>query len=114
MSSLTMLASACGRCVPRVQVCPLPTSYTAATSVPLREATYEAAAPSGSVIRGDGGTVARGFPAANGVLWPGVARGSGCAEERTDAGLLWPVPRGAETGESQPRTAASSMAASAP
>ena len=109
-----MLASACGRCVPRVQVCPLPTSYTAATTAPLREARYEAAAPpSGSVARGDGDAVGRGFPAATGVPWPGVACGAGGAGERADAGLLWPATRGVETGESQPRTAASSMAASA-
>ena len=44
-----MLASACGCCGPRLQVCPVLTSETAATTVPVREATYAAAAiPRGS------------------------------------------------------------------
>ena len=69
-----MLASACGCGGPRVQVRPVLTSETAATTVPLREATYEAAAvPSGSCAwEEDGdGEAGRIVPAASGPP-PGV------------------------------------------
>jgi hypothetical protein len=43
MFSLTTLASACGLLLPKVQVCPVVTSYTAAVTVPERSSTYELA-----------------------------------------------------------------------
>ena len=62
MSSLTMLASACGCGGPRVQVRPVLTSETAATTVPPREETYEAAGCPERILRLGGGRRRGGGP----------------------------------------------------
>ena len=111
-----MLASACGCRGPRVQVRPVLTSETAATTVPLREETYEAAAvPSGSCAREEDGDGEAGciVPAAIGPP-PGVrtAGSRSVAEGPAAAGPVREELCGA--GASHPWTAASSTPAAAP
>ena len=113
-----MLASACGCGGPRVQVRPVLTSETAATTVPPREETYEAAGvPSGSCAwEGDGdGEAGRIVPAASGPP-PGVrtAGSRPVAEGPAAAGPVREELCGVGAGASHPWTAASSTPAAAP